>query len=45
MESTIEWPTSAIGYEDNIEVQIDQIGKKEEYTFQCTPKMEKEEHS
>jgi hypothetical protein len=28
-----------------MEVQIDQIGKKEkEYTFQCTPEMEKEEH-
>jgi hypothetical protein len=45
LKSATKWPTSATGDEDNMEVQIDQIGKKEkEYTFQCTPEMEKEEH-
>jgi hypothetical protein len=37
---------SATGDEDNMKVQIDQIGKKEkEHTFQCAQEMEKEEHS
>jgi hypothetical protein len=46
LESTIEWPTSVIRDEDNMKVQIDQIGKKEkEHTFQCAQEMDKEEHS
>jgi hypothetical protein len=41
-----EWPASAIGDEDNIKGQIDQIGKEEkEHTFQCSQEMEEEEHS
>jgi hypothetical protein len=46
LESATEWPTNAIGDEDNMKVQIDQIGEEEkENTFQCTQEMEKEEHS
>jgi hypothetical protein len=45
LESATEWPASATGDEDNMKVQIDQIGRKEkEHTFQCAQEMEKEEH-
>jgi hypothetical protein len=45
LESAIEWPTNATGDEDNIKVQIDQIGEEDkENTFQCAQGMEKEEH-
>jgi hypothetical protein len=46
LDSAIEWPTNATGDEDNMKVQIDQIGEEEkEHTFQCSQEMEKEEHS
>jgi hypothetical protein len=46
LESATEWPTNATGDEDNMKVQIDQIGEEEkEHTFQCAQEMEKEEHS
>ena len=46
LDSAIEWPTNATEDEDNMKVQIDQIGEEEkEHTFQCAQEMEKEEHS
>jgi hypothetical protein len=46
LESTTKWPASAIGDEDNMKGQIDQIGKEEkEHKFQCSQEMEKEKHS
>ena len=46
MEFATECLTNAIGDEDNMKVQIDQIGEEEkENTFQCSQEMEIEEHS
>jgi hypothetical protein len=45
LEFATECPTNATGDEDNMKVQIDQIGEEEkEHTFQCSQEMEIEEH-
>jgi hypothetical protein len=46
LEFATECLTNAIGDEDNMKVQIDQIGEEEkEHTFQCSQEVEIEEHS